>query len=206
MELPRQDMQLIEPRSMGYHSRDEVRTGFSGLDPFMNDGLPSFDIHQDHPLDNQQAPLASGHFRMVSGEEDEFDHSEFLDDLDQSLHESRPAYHLTPVQPAIERGTSSKPSQLQAELERPIKIPEFPKLITAAQLAEQRPDYQTTCAHPSCFQVGMAVEHDEYGDGVIVSLSGEGVKKMATIEFAGKGKKRFQLAFAKLRVSPPHKG
>jgi DNA helicase-2/ATP-dependent DNA helicase PcrA len=44
----------------------------------------------------------------------------------------------------------------------------------------------------------MDVEHAEYGVGTVMTLSGEGQKRTATVDFKHIGKKRFRLAFSKL--------
>ena len=45
----------------------------------------------------------------------------------------------------------------------------------------------------------MTVEHDEYGTGVIETLSGKNMKRTATVSFKA-GKKKFRLAFSDLRI------
>jgi DNA helicase II / ATP-dependent DNA helicase PcrA len=53
---------------------------------------------------------------------------------------------------------------------------------------------------PSMFKHGMTVEHREYGLGTIISLSGEGAKRRATVRFPGvAGEKTFVLLHAGLQ-------
>lgn len=52
---------------------------------------------------------------------------------------------------------------------------------------------------PDAFRVGMAVEHPELGRGEVVTLSGQGKGRRATVHFAEHGEKRFVLAFCPLR-------
>ncbi|MEQ8846824.1 UvrD-helicase domain-containing protein [Botrimarina sp.] len=52
---------------------------------------------------------------------------------------------------------------------------------------------------PDAFRVGMAVEHPELGRGEVVTLSGQGKGRRATVHFADHGEKRFVLAFSPLR-------
>jgi DNA helicase-2/ATP-dependent DNA helicase PcrA len=53
---------------------------------------------------------------------------------------------------------------------------------------------------PGMFKHGMTVEHREYGLGTIVSLSGEGAKRRATVRFSGSaGEKTFVLLHAGLQ-------
>jgi DNA helicase-2/ATP-dependent DNA helicase PcrA len=70
-------------------------------------------------------------------------------------------------------------------------------LVTAADLLAEQPMTQRTAVDR--FHQGMAVTHPEYGPGLIVALSGQGVKRAATIRFFRGGKeKKFLLAHANL--------
>ena len=74
----------------------------------------------------------------------------------------------------------------------------FPRLMTGADLAKKQE--AVTRHHPSMYQAGMAVQHEEYGDGVIESISGQNMKTTATVDFAHLGKKKFRLAFTNLSI------
>ena len=74
--------------------------------------------------------------------------------------------------------------------------PDFPRLMTGTELAEQA----AARTHPLKYQLGMRVEHDEYGQGTIVELSGSNIKRTATVEFDGLGSKRFRLAYCNLQL------
>ena len=50
----------------------------------------------------------------------------------------------------------------------------------------------------SRFQSGMLVQHDEYGTGVILAITGKGPKRTATVEFPDQQQRKFRLAFAPL--------
>jgi DNA helicase-2/ATP-dependent DNA helicase PcrA len=53
---------------------------------------------------------------------------------------------------------------------------------------------------PEVFHQGMVVRHPQYGLGKIVALSGNGIKRKATVLFAtGAGEKRFLLIHSPLR-------
>ena len=49
------------------------------------------------------------------------------------------------------------------------------------------------------FREGTRVKHDEYGEGVILEVSGRGPKRIARVEFED-GEHRFRLAFVKLEI------
>lgn len=54
---------------------------------------------------------------------------------------------------------------------------------------------------PNAFRRGMRVSHPEYGHGTIVSVSGSGPKRMATINFFDSGEqKKFRVAFCPLSI------
>jgi DNA helicase II / ATP-dependent DNA helicase PcrA len=208
MELPRQDMQIVEPRSFGYHSKDEWGDAIEGLDPFMNDGLPTYDIHQDDYQDSPDVSKTSfpSEPKLYCDDDSGFDRFEFLDD---QVQEVSPKYQTLrkPVPETVNYEPEVDLNETDSEFVVGKKLPKFPRLVTAAQLAQQQTAESSVYLHPSCYQVGMAVAHDEYGNGVIVSLLGEGTKRMATIDFSGRGMKRFHLAFAKLKAAePPLKG
>ncbi len=74
--------------------------------------------------------------------------------------------------------------------------PDFPRLMTGTDLAKQAAGR----THTLEFQLGMRVEHDEYGQGTIAELSGTNIKRTATVDFDGIGSKRFRLAFCNLRI------
>ena len=76
----------------------------------------------------------------------------------------------------------------------------FPRLMTGAQLAEKQATEQANRVHPDVFRLGMMVSHEKYGTGELVDLSGDGKKRVATVEFGDLGKKRFRLAHVNLTI------
>ena len=48
-------------------------------------------------------------------------------------------------------------------------------------------------------RIGDDVEHDKFGEGVILDLIGDGDKAEAVVNFRGVGEKRLLLAWAPLR-------
>lgn len=205
MELPRQEMQISRPSSNSFEIDQEFDGVFEGMDPFMNDGLPCYDIHGDRHDEAEShdfsSSVHSSQSDAGSDDDSEFDHSQFDQDSVREVHDGyRVSKSKSRTRPQASSGKSSSvPGRDAAKLERG-RLAEFPRLLTAAQLAEQQQDSNTIRIHPSRFQIGMIVEHQEYGMGSIMSLTGEGKKRMATIEFPHLGKKRFHLAFVNLRV------
>jgi DNA helicase-2/ATP-dependent DNA helicase PcrA len=82
----------------------------------------------------------------------------------------------------------------------------LPRLTTAAELLTQSEttfgavDPAAPRISPEAFHQGMVVRHPEYGVGKIVALSGIGIKRKATVMFAGgAGEKKFLLVHSPLR-------
>ncbi len=93
------------------------------------------------------------------------------------------------------------------QIERGDSVPEtkeptsaFPRLMTGAQLAQEQELEAQNRIHPDVFELGMEVQHEAYGVGEIVDLSGHGKKKTATVDFEGMGQKRFRLAHVNLSI------
>jgi DNA helicase-2/ATP-dependent DNA helicase PcrA len=74
-----------------------------------------------------------------------------------------------------------------------------PQLVTAADLAGNQVATPARCS-PESFRQNMVVVHPDYGVGKIVTLSGVGPKRTATVQFATTPEaKTFRLAFSPLR-------
>jgi DNA helicase-2/ATP-dependent DNA helicase PcrA len=98
------------------------------------------------------------------------------------------------------RITRHRPPQRTAEAPRAA----LRSVVTAAELAGHvAPGHVTgEPCDVEGLEEGMTVSHPEYGLGKIVSLSGSGNNKRATVGFAMSGEKTFVLAYSKLR---PHR-
>ncbi len=62
------------------------------------------------------------------------------------------------------------------------------------------PDYENATDTVQSLQVGMAVHHDVFGKGRIVSLSGTGELMKASVDFSSVGRKQLLLKYARLKV------
>jgi DNA helicase-2/ATP-dependent DNA helicase PcrA len=80
--------------------------------------------------------------------------------------------------------------------------PSMASLMTAAELEKQ---HQTNASanrlEPDACEVGLEVEHVEYGVGKVIAMTGAGRKLTATINFPTVGNKRICLAFSNLRTT-----
>jgi DNA helicase-2/ATP-dependent DNA helicase PcrA len=75
----------------------------------------------------------------------------------------------------------------------------IPGLVTAAELHRAGPSAAPEFP-PDAFAQGMVVRHPEYGLGKIVALSGNGLRRTATVHFASEaGEKKFILVKSALR-------
>lgn len=82
---------------------------------------------------------------------------------------------------------------------RESKIPGLAKIMTGAQLAEELQANAQPRLEPDSYSIGMDVEHTQYGVGQVVTLTGKGTKRTATVEFPSYGKKSFRVAFCNMR-------
>ncbi len=75
--------------------------------------------------------------------------------------------------------------------------PTKPTITTAAAMLAT--SSRSGLSPPDRFEQGMLVEHDEHGMGKVVSLSGSGSKRRATIQFFSGSERKFVLAHAPIR-------
>jgi DNA helicase-2/ATP-dependent DNA helicase PcrA len=53
---------------------------------------------------------------------------------------------------------------------------------------------------PLKMKVGQRIEHERFGFGTIISLTGESIDKKAIVDFDQGGKKTLLLKFAKMKI------
>ena len=176
MELPRDQMQIYEPSAYAsdhddlLNSLDSTSWGDGGSD---FEDLPSIDINAtDSP-----------------------------DDADESIDDDFKASPGIEYQPdaSSESDDDSGSSQVK-EVAASFATPSLPSMMTGAQLAQHHAAFTGAKLEPENFALGMEVAHAEYGVGTVTSLSGDGKKRIATIEFPDLGEKRIRLAFSNLRA------
>jgi hypothetical protein len=115
----------------------------------------------------------------------------FGPDDDDPAVDDEPPWNV--AEPAAQ--TVSSPSPIASQF----------KLMTAAQMLEpsaQRLDPEARTP-VEAFQLGMLVEHPDYGTGLIKSLSGKDKKRVAVVCFAHT-ECSFQLAHSPLRPIAPN--
>lgn len=185
MELPREEMAVFEPVSHVYDdpSHDD---SISNIDPWCDEDLPSYDINDDvqivDPSSKDNSPDDDPGFELDGG----------VREISPSFEKMQPAE--TKVK-TVARNSKSKKGKSQKS------VRELPRLMTAAQLeSKQSAMASQVRLEPEQYKIQMDVEHPEYGEGTIVELTGDGVKRTATIDFPKLGRKRFRLTFCNLRV------
>jgi DNA helicase-2/ATP-dependent DNA helicase PcrA len=185
MELPRHEMKIFEPVSQGFYDGSHADS-ISNLDPW-GDDLPSIDV-------NAEVPDVQVYKAGEKGDSpSDFLDNDFGTDADV-VREPKSAndYEFSVVH---DDGTQIK----EKPAAKPKGLPEgFPRLMTGAELEARQ--HSHIRLHPEKHEVGMVVEHSEYGIGTIVDISGGGAKKTGTIDFETLGRKKFRLAFVNLRL------
>ena len=83
----------------------------------------------------------------------------------------------------------------------PKKKPSMASMMTGAELEKQQNRSTADRLMPDECEVGMEVEHIEYGVGKVIAMTGSGRKLTATINFPKVGNKRIRLAFSNLRLA-----
>ena len=147
MELPRDEMQVFEPRGQNHGMSDqELQDTIARMSDWSSD-VPVFDVNED------AATIA--------------------DD-------------------------SATPSPVPEPKSKTPIVPSIANMTTGAQLAAQESE-GTERLEPEEYRVGLEVEHVQYGVGTVVTMSGTGKKRTATVDFQEYGEKQFRVAFSNLR-------
>lgn len=119
-------------------------------------------------------------------------HYEDLPDID---------IHSSDAVKAVTGGNLFGDSGDAEEKQKPtVKKPSMASLMTGAELAKQQSASSAERLDPEACEVGLEVEHVEYGLGKIIAMTGSGRKVTATINFPKVGNKRIRLVFSNLRL------
>jgi DNA helicase-2/ATP-dependent DNA helicase PcrA len=92
------------------------------------------------------------------------------------------------------KSSGDKPSSFREE---PITYSPSPRLKKFSKHNSQ-PATPFNGSDPSKFSEGDSVQHERFGNGIIVSIEGVPPNQTATVEFDKEGKKKLLLRFAKL--------
>ena len=147
MELPRDEMQVFEPRGQNSGMSDqELQDTIARMSDWSSD-IPVYDVAEDAVTVGAEPARPA------------------------------PASKSTPKAPVIAS---------------------IADMTTGAQLAEKESD-GTERLDPEQYRIGLEVEHVQYGVGTVVTMSGTGKKRTATVDFQEYGQKQFRVAFSNLR-------
>ena len=171
MELPREQMQIYEPSSYD-SSHDDLLNSLDSTS--WGDGGSDFEDLPSIDINATQDP------------DDAFEEGE-------SSNSSSIEYEADPPEASGDDAGSSQINEAVTSFA-------IPSMMTGAQLAQQQAAFTGEKLQPENFYMGMEVAHAEYGTGTVTSLSGDGKKRIATIDFPDLGEKRIRLAFSNLRA------
>ncbi len=104
------------------------------------------------------------------------------------------------IQPDALHSDSTLKSPSKLKPKKPV-VASIGDMMTGAQLAAKESD-GTKRLSPEEYSIGLDVEHLQYGVGTVVTMSGDGKKRTATIDFPEYGEKQFRVAFSNLRSVP----
>lgn len=114
--------------------------------------------------------------------------SRFLDEIDETLIEFETAKHRR----------REKPSAVIEEIEKELhRKRDGKRKKRVTQLAES--EYEEYSDEPP-LQIGSLVEHETFGRGKIIDLSGYGDGAKAVVQFDGNVRKHLMLKYARLKI------
>lgn len=176
MELPRSEMQIFEPIGHAYDA-DSLASDIADLDAW--DDIPVIDIHDDEA--DREVPA----YKADSPVSDS-------DQVQESMESVKYTLDAEPTGLVGKSVDSPRKSSV---------IDSIPGLVTGAELETRIKDFASQRLEPEQQQVGMRVEHPEYGVGTIVEITGSSGKQTGTIDFDSVGEKSFRLQFVNLRLA-----
>ena len=193
IELPRAEMEIIDlSEPFGYggdFSNDDHG------DSFQEDWETKSFLHQGRAKTAKKTPSSQ---RRVPKVQEEWEGSQVTDELSTDPNDNVFHDFSDPPSPDEEPEVPSGLDEISKKLSRLNKHLPAGGLKIAAQLAAA----STINGIPvDRFQEGNAVVHPSYGPGVITSVEGKGLRRMARVLFADGENKSFQLSKSKLELA-----
>ncbi|HLP15328.1 MAG TPA: UvrD-helicase domain-containing protein [Bacteroidota bacterium] len=125
--------------------------------------------------------------------------SRFVEEVDQSLIERNVSRHYAGTQ---QYASGTQGAQRYDPYERKkTQYREQPKKQSTPTFDDGDIDYANQSQEEQQLRVGARVEHEVFGKGTIMQLSGKGEEAKATVNFAAAGRKQLMLKFAHLRLT-----
>jgi len=131
--------------------------------------------------------------RFKWGQYIESDASRFINEIDEKYIEKHEA-------PSINK--DFRPHKIFAKIKKEKSNTSVNKIVTARKLTNinRSKNINISASDLSKISNGMIVKHSRFGEGKVISISGEGSNKKATVFFNGIGQKQLLLKFAKLEI------
>jgi DNA helicase-2/ATP-dependent DNA helicase PcrA len=140
----------------------------------------------------KQATLSYALNRYKYGNLERCNPSRFLKEIDQQFL----SYSQTGSKPVRTiPQTNSRPSPIREEPQRYAKDDRLKKIIRPQTNSNE----VFVASDSSLFSEGDKVQHERFGNGVIISLEGQQPNTTATVQFEKEGSKKLLLRFAKLK-------
>ena len=137
--------------------------------------------------------LSFARSRFKWGQYNESDPSRFINEIDEKYIEKHEA-------PSINR--DFRPHKIFAKTKKEKASTSVNKIYQGRKLTNinRSKNINITESDLSKISNGMTVKHSRFGEGKVISISGEGSNKKATVFFNGIGQKQLLLKFAKLEI------
>ena len=137
--------------------------------------------------------LSFARSRFKWGQYNESDPSRFINEIDEKYIEKHEA-------PSINK--DFRPHKIFAKIKKEKANTSVNKIYQGRKLTNinRSKNINITESDLSKISNGMTVKHSRFGEGKVISISGEGSNKKATVFFNGIGQKQLLLKFAKLEI------
>jgi hypothetical protein len=185
MEMPRDEMEVIGPRSNNRNLDEQPDIVPFSVDPWMHGGV-------DEGYDPDEFD-----YRGME-DDDEFDVGSSIRETKFVDRQARQS-DIDAIQSQNSDFDGDRSRESKAAYRTGDRSAKFPRLMTGSELAH-RQEHAGFCNHASMYREGTTVEHEEYGTGIIESISGQNLKQTATVAFEYHGRKRFRLAWCNLKI------
>jgi DNA helicase II / ATP-dependent DNA helicase PcrA len=128
--------------------------------------------------------------------------SRFLEELDPAFMDVQVQKRSQVKEEAFRRWGSSNNNTLPVKTPTPsaMSLPKNLRPVNRTQSIVSPPIADFDAADPASIEVGMTVEHQRFGKGIVVKMEGSVADRKAMIDFTTCGQKQLLLKFARLRI------
>lgn len=125
--------------------------------------------------------------------------SRFAEEIDSRFLEVEPSLAKKPSWLAPPP-TNNEQARLTRSVRRPTAKSTTEMFSDSGFFVDEHPDYEGESQVAGSFRVGVKVEHEVFGRGKIVELSGRGDLTKAVVDFQSSGRRHLLLKYAHLRI------